>query len=232
MEILSGIEIKNKSLWLKESRTLIIADFHIGYEEALANSGVLVPRVIFKDIIKDIKELLKLNPKLVIINGDLKHEFGKISRQEWQDSLEILDLFLKKSKVILIKGNHDTVLEPIAKKKNVKIVNFFITKNIAVLHGHKIFLECLNKKIKNLIIAHEHPSIFLREGVKQEKYKCFLLGKYKKKNLIVMPSFMNFPEGANIQKERMLSPFLQNIKNFKVFVVRGEVYDFGKIKDI
>lgn len=234
MEILPNIEIKGKGLWLKKEKILAIADLHIGYEEALAEEGFLVPRVLFKEIKKEIEDLLRLNPKLVLINGDLKHEFGEISRQEWIETLELLDLLTKRSKVILVKGNHDTILEPIAKKKKVKIVDFYCTKEVCFMHGHKFFLEkkVWDKKIKILIIAHEHPAISLREGIKQEKFKCFLLGKFKDKKIILMPSFLPFPEGLDLTKEKVSSPFLQNLEEFEVFIIGDNVYKFGKLKEI
>lgn len=183
MKILKGIEIKNKALWLPKSKTLIIADLHLGYEEALAKQGILAPRMMFQEMRKEIQELLRINPRTVIINGDLKHEFGQISRQEWHDTLELLDLLLRRSKVILIKGNHDMILESIARRKNLEIKEFYITGNMCILHGHKILLdkEIYDKKIKTVIIGHEHPAVSLREGAKAEKYKCFLLGNGTRK---------------------------------------------------
>lgn len=236
MEILSGIEIKGKALWLKKQKTLIIADLHIGYEEAIINEGILVPKSTFSEMKKEILELLKLKPKIVVINGDLKHEFGQISKQEWQETLEILDLLLKKSDVILIKGNHDTILEPIAKKKKLKVVNFYIVDNIAILHGHKILLdkEIYARKIKTIIIGHEHPAVSIKEGVKNELYKCFLKGSWHGKNLVVMPSFFSVYEGSDVKRERLLSPFLdeRKIRDFEVFVLGDKVYKFGKLKNI
>jgi len=32
-----------------------------------------------------------VKPEIVIINGDLKHEFGRISRQEWNDVVKIIE---------------------------------------------------------------------------------------------------------------------------------------------
>lgn len=234
MEILQGVEIKGKALWFRKKKILAIADLHIGYEQALVEEGVFVPRVMFKEMKEEIKDLLKLKPKIVIINGDLKHEFASISKQEWYETLELLDLLLKKAEVILVKGNHDTILEPIARKKNLFIKDFYCIDSFCILHGHKVFLnpEIYSKKIKTLVIAHEHPAVSIREGVKQEKYKCFLLGKYNDKNIIVMPSFLPFPEGEDIKKEKTISPFLKKIDNFKVFVLGDKVYYFGKVKDI
>lgn len=236
MEIEKGIEIKNKALWLVKQKVLILADLHIGYEDALASEGILVPKLTFGDMKREIQKLLKLKPKTVVINGDLKHEFGEISRQEWQDTLEILDILMKKSKVVLIKGNHDTILEPIARKKGLKVVNFYIADDIVILHGHKILLdkEIYAKKIKTIVIGHEHPAVSIREDVKSELYKCFLKGKWHGKRLVVMPSFFSVYEGSDVRREELLSPFLLNIRDFNVFVLdeKGKVYDFGKLREI
>jgi len=75
-------EIKFVDLGILVNDVLIISDIHIGYEEALNKRGMMVPRFQFK-ILREriIKILKKYKPSLVIVNGDLKHEFGKISDQ-------------------------------------------------------------------------------------------------------------------------------------------------------
>jgi len=240
MEIIKGIEILGKALWIKKLKTLILADLHIGYEEALNKQGILVPRTQFKEtiselnaLINEVQEKFKTKPLTIVINGDLKHEFGDISQQEWRETTKVLDLLLKNSKeVILVKGNHDTMLEPIAKKKKLKIVDYYLMGDLCVLHGDKIFLEPLTRA-KTLIIAHEHPAISLSEGSKRETYKCFLYGSWKNKKLIVMPSFLTATVGYDIQNRKMLSPFLkQGLDYFDVYIVGDKVYKFGKLKNI
>lgn len=235
MEIIKGIEAIGKSLWLKRQKILVIADLHIGYEEYLNEKGILVPRSQFNELKKEIEVLLKkLKPKLIIINGDLKHEFGRISAQEWKETLLVLDLLLKKSKVILIKGNHDAILGPIASKKNIEIADYYLTDKICITHGNKI-LNIKANAAKLFIIAHEHPAVSLKEGAKKELYKCFLLGSWRGKKLIVMPSFMKIPIGSDVLNGKFLSPFLKNnrkIRNFEVFVAENKIYRFGKIKNI
>ena len=226
MEIQKNIEIIDLALYLKKEKILIISDLHLGYEEALNKQGILMPR--FEDIIKRLKEILKkVNPELIIINGDLKHEFGTISRTEWKQVIDLIDFF-KNKKILLIKGNHDNILGPIAKKKNVKLVENYEINNLLITHGHKI-----PKKLnKTIIIGHEHPAISF-EGRKDQKYKCFLKGKYKRKNLIVMPSFNLIQQGTDVTKQKTLSPFLKkDLKNFEVYIVEDKVYKFGKIKKL
>ena len=50
MEILESIEIVDLALYFES--ILVIADVHIGYEEALNKQGILVPRLQFDDMVK------------------------------------------------------------------------------------------------------------------------------------------------------------------------------------
>ena len=115
MNIHDTIEIVD--LALKVGDTLIITDTQIGYEESLNKQGVLIPRFQFDDMLARISEIIdRANPEKIIINGDIKHEFGTISRTEWRNTLRLIDFLTSKAKLILIKGNHDTVLGPITNK--------------------------------------------------------------------------------------------------------------------
>jgi putative SbcD/Mre11-related phosphoesterase len=123
-------------------------------------------------------------------------------------------------------------LGPIAKKRNVEVVETYKMDDILILHGDTI-PKNIDKGVKTIIIGHEHPAISLRQGIRSEVYKCFLVGKYKKYQLVAMPSFFMFSEGTDILKEEILSPFLkQRLDNFEVYIVSDKVYDFGKLKNL
>lgn len=238
MRLLPGIGIVDLALFF--DATLVIADVHIGYEEALNKQGVLVPRLQFGEMIdrseKIFKSLKNEKIKTIVVNGDLKHEFGAISEQEWRNTLKFIDLLAKHcDKLVLIKGNHDNILGPIARKRNVIIQEFFLVKpkKILVIHGNKIPDKNIMKEASTVIIGHEHPAVSLKEGPRIEQFKCFLRGKYKGKNLIVQPSFNTLVEGTDILRDEILSPFLQqNLDNFDVFVVEDKIYGFGKLKGL
>ena len=235
MKVLPNIEIVDLALYVDS--TLIIADVHIGYEESLNKQGILMPRLQFEEIVNKMNAIFAAlkgkRMKKIIVNGDLKHEFGTISEQEWRNTLKFLDLLAKHcNELILIKGNHDTILGPIAKKRNVNIKEFFLikSKKILIMHGNKIPNKEVLKEVSTVIIGHEHPAVSIKDGPRVEQFKCFLKGKYKGKSLIVQPSFNTMIEGTDLLKDKILSPFLkQNLDNFDVYVVEDKVYEFGKL---
>ena len=88
--------------------------------------------------------------------------------------------------------------------------------------GDPFVFDRINRYLKNGEII-ERPSL-------EEKYKCFLKGKWKDRVLIAVPSFNPLLEGTNVLEGRMLSPYLKKIDDFEVFVVnKGEVFDFGLV---
>ena len=98
MEILPGIRIVDLGLYLEKHKTLVFSDFHMGYEDTMIGVGALVPKFALKDTMHRLGRIFSTlkGCDAVILNGDLKHEFGRISRQEWKDTLKLLDYLLTK----------------------------------------------------------------------------------------------------------------------------------------
>ena len=235
------IEIIDLALYLKQAKALVISDVHMGYEEALNKQGILVPRKQYPETLQRLEKMFaqlereKKKIDLIIINGDIKHEFGAISETEWRHTLRLLDYLTKKCRrIILIKGNHDNIVEPIARKRNVEIVDRYVLHDVLFIHGDVLRDDLITKKVKIIIIGHEHCAISITQWPRTEKFKCFLKGVYKQKTLIAMPSFNLVTEGTDVLKEKLLSPFLQrNLKEFEVYIVGDkEVLKFGKMGNV
>lgn len=238
MDIAPGVKIIRQALYFSKQKALVFGDTHIGYEEALNKQGILMPRLHLKEILAALdsvfEELGQKKPELIVLLGDVKHEFGTISRQEWQDTLRLIDYLTAKAKLVILKGNHDTILGPIADKKNVEVRKSLLLGDFLFCHGDKLLDEksAEYRKAKTIVIGHEHPAISIRDGVRVEKYKCFLLGKYKRKALVVLPSFNFITEGTDVLQQKLLSPFIKDVSCFKVFVAADKAYDFGLVKKI
>jgi len=235
---------------LIENEILVLGDFHIGYDKSIEKD--FFPETQFKEIIKSLEGIFDLLTKdnviikKIIILGDLKHEFGKISNVEWGEGLKLLDYLEGKvdnncegKKIILIRGNHDNILDPITRKRNIKIRDYYKIKTICFMHGDKLFESSL-EGVNILILGHLHPAITLKEKYKQEKYKCFLKGMWKKKLVYIIPSFnpvnFGFDLGEGLDKNNF--KFIiedKNLKEFEVIIYNpkeDKEYSFGKIKGL
>ena len=236
-------EFIDQGLFFPEAGILVIGDLHIGYEQALMDSGILLPEQQVAEVIEKLKKIIKqiqdkkygLNK--VVFLGDVKHMFS----YEWKEKanfnrvLEFLKTQVPEKNIIIIKGNHDTM------ELGVKLKHFYIDSGIAFIHGHETFSEIFDKKIQVIVSGHLHPSVILSEdpGVKHETYKCFLTGVSHGKTFIVMPSFLEFYEGTpvNNYREEFIESFSiipkKDIMKFHVHVVGDDkIYDFGTVKDL
>ncbi len=234
-----------KTLFFPEQGILAIGDLHLGFEYQLQQSGVLVPEMQIEEIKKEMSKIFdeikerELKLKKIVFIGDIKHSFSYEWKEKnyFNDLLKFLRGYVKDKDIILIKGNHDTIDYSFSDK----LQDYYIEKDLAFAHGHKSFPEIFDKKIKTIVMGHLHPSILLsdRQNIKREKYKCFLTGKFRNKQVIILPSFLATIEGTtinNVQDEYEDSFSIipkNNLMNFEAHVVgEKETYNFGKIRSI
>ncbi|MBU2561747.1 MAG: metallophosphoesterase [Nanoarchaeota archaeon] len=237
-EILKGIETADLALYLSSEKVLVLADLHIGIEDSLVKQGMLVPKFHFRDLVDRVEKIFselksqRKEVKVIVINGDLKHEFGRISDEEWRNTLKMLDWLARKcSRIVLVRGNHDTVLGPIAERRKVLFVDEMILGDKLICHGDRI--PEIPPAVKTIIIGHEHPAVSLHEELRKETYKAFIVGKWNRNKLVVQPSLNPLMEGTDVNSEKLLSPFLQkDLGNFDVYIVADKVYAFGKLKKL
>lgn len=235
---------------LIEEEILVLSDLHIGFEEQNCLEGI-IPRIQFQEMIKKFEEIFsqlkkeKILIKQVIICGDLKHEFGKISRTEWSETLRLIDYLdkkidplVKKDRIILVKGNHDLVLGPLIKKRAIQLKESYKTRGYLFLHGDKP-LDKKEEGFKVIILGHLHPSITLRDNYKKEKYKCFLKGMWKNKLVYILPSFSEITFGYDVINEEGNKDFLIikdfEMKKFEIIIYNKKnqmSYNFGRISEL
>src|SRR3989338_3845794 len=103
---------------------------------------------------------------------------------------------------------------------------------IVVLLGDRDFEEIHDRKIKTWVMGHFHPAIDLEDKAKSERYKCFLVGKYSGREVVIVPSFFGINEGMDLRdKEYNLRGIFDfDFNKFNVWVIGEEleVLDFGK----
>ncbi len=240
VEISPGFYALDLALYIPFEDCLILGDLQLGLEEHYNSQGVFVPRFNFREVKQHLQRIFNSHTHFttIFLNGDIKHGFGQANNQEWREVIQLLELLSEHAdKIIIIKGNHDIALEPIARFAKVKLEKEGVgldTIHTYVCHGHEI-PSAKNEKFgraKTIIIGHDHPAIELKDGATRQKYKCFLVGNYTNKRIIVLPSF-NFAHVGSDPREGALSPFLKKkLDHFRAWLVEDKVYDFGLLENM
>jgi uncharacterized protein len=148
----------------EKTKTLLIADPHIGWELALQEKGIHVPSQTAKILNKLIRVVTEYSPDRLVILGDVKYSVVSSKLGEWQD---IPDFFKKiqrhVSDISVVRGNHDANLEPLL-PEFIKLLPATgdVIGDVGVFHGHKwpspVLLGC-----KTLVMGHLHPVVAFRD---------------------------------------------------------------------
>ncbi|MCW1297426.1 MAG: metallophosphoesterase [Candidatus Rehaiarchaeum fermentans] len=228
MEFLKGIYSVpgEKCIFIKDLDLIAISDLQLGEELYLAKElQMYAPQ---KQLEKEIKQLESIKNKVkasrLLINGDLKHEFSELNRQESRE----INAFLKRAEelfkeIIIIRGNHDNFLVSLLKNKYA-LLEYYEESGFLFTHGHKMI--DFNNSIHTIIIGHEEPVILLRKGFDHVKLPAIVYGKFKSTNLIILPAFSPISEGTPINvTNEYNSPFLnkEEILNFKAIGIDEEL---------
>ncbi|MEM1576445.1 MAG: metallophosphoesterase [Archaeoglobaceae archaeon] len=201
-------------------KTAIIADLHLGLENAMQNVGIAIPRMQIAEIIDKVSLILnKYEIERLIIAGDLKHEFGQNLPYEWDDVRAFLDSI--DVDVSVVRGNHDNFLSSILSEYSIELREYDRIGDYYVVHGHNDF------GFDKVILAHEHPAIKFRRGGAIYSYPCFLVVD---KTKFVVPAFSPLVAGSDVLQGEFLSPILRNSKKIEVYGIEDDVLYLGELE--
>ncbi len=193
VEIEPGVRVTNdRCLLLERERTLVIGDLHLGYEKALEDEGVYIPRMNTDSIRDSLNRIIgKYEPETIVLLGDIKHDFRRAKYEGKEEVRSIIDLILGAADVVIVKGNHDNYLQNIVSDYGLQAVDHIDVGGYRLEHGH------VDSGVRPVIIGHEHPSVriagALSGGV---KVQCFLYAR--KDGVIVIPPFSFLSSGNDL----------------------------------
>jgi DNA ligase-associated metallophosphoesterase len=174
------------AIYLTDSRTLVLADLHLGKSAAFRAKGLPVPE---GDTARDLGRVRALVEKLdahrIVVAGDLFHAPSGITPE-----LEVeLDDFLNAIRipVILVLGNHDEKLRVIPPRLE-SARELDLGENLRVVH------DPADARGGSLhLCGHLHPIVKIPDGKRTSlRFPCF----FNQGNRLVLPAFGTFTGGA------------------------------------
>jgi putative SbcD/Mre11-related phosphoesterase len=203
---------QDRALYLPNERTLVLADVHLGRDQA---SDVSFPLGEKTDIVERLGSLLaQFEPREVVVAGDLLHSFDRLphgverSLREFERRIEE-----RGARLVVTRGNHDTLLDSVL---DGAVCEHSIG-GLLICHGHE-----RPSQAAGYIIGHVHPAIRI-EG---QKRPCYLRGlTTNEKEVLVLPAFTRLAAGVDIGRSGALrSPLLTHSFEYRP-IVRDESSD-------
>jgi len=217
-------------LYAEGEDAFIVADIHLGYEEAMASQGVFLPRLQLRKALRVLSEAREVVlARRVIVNGDIKHAFEKLLRQERVEVEKFIESLqgMGFKEIVFIRGNHDNYVTPLLRKLGVVIVEdaLDVAGGLKVTHGH-LDLEPTGDVI---IIGHEHPAVQVSLEGSKVKLPAFLLIPTTRSPLIIaMPALGAYQTGniIGMDRDKYLSPLVKKhavVENITPIIVDEEL---------
>ena len=231
-EILPGVRVTNdRCLILDEGPTAVLGDLHLGYDSALEEEGMYIPRINTESIRDALNNVLsEYEPKRMVLLGDIKHDFKRSRRDARAEVRKIMKLLTEALEVIVVKGNHDNFLQNILSDIGLTAVDHVNIGGFRLEHGH------FDSKARPVIIGHEHPSIRIPGAVSGGmKIHCFV--HQRNDGVIVLPPFSPFSAGNDLvlDKRCIMAPALSSsdYPDADIYgVSEVGIIIMGKLKDV
>jgi putative SbcD/Mre11-related phosphoesterase len=227
------IEFLDRAVFLPATGTLVLADTHVGRDEA---SEVEFPLGESADLEDRLTALLSAcEPDEVVIAGDVLHRFDRAS-YGIADRLRTLTEACRDAGAspVLVAGNHDAMLDSVWDGEvhgDYRIEGVDPTRpdyDALVCHGHEEpDLDATDDSDAGgetpgcYVIGHDHPTI----DIEGQRRPCFLFGEsvYRDRDVLMLPAFTSLAAGVEINGMRasdFQSPLIRRVNE-----LRPVVYD-------
>jgi len=180
------------ALWIPETRTIVIADLHLGYSWAQRRRGELGPLADARTRDKLLGVRDQLQPKRFVFLGDIVHAPRPcVPERAWIE--EILKGVACDAQIFAVRGNHDRRFAAEFAHLSFEDVVTWSEGCVTAAHGDR--MDFAWPENHTLILGHLHPALAIRDSSGAgQKVPVFLANK----RCIVVPAFSPFARGYDI----------------------------------
>lgn len=196
--------LPQRAIFCEKSRTLLVADLHLGKAAAFRAAGIPVPSgATAKDLERLTSLLRETESKRLILLGDFFH--AKAGRSD-----EVLDAIRRWRQIhaatpmILVRGNHDRSAGRVLPEWNIEEIDGHLEDDGVILSHAP-----LDNADRPVLAGHVHPVFALRDyDGTAVKTPCFVFDQ----RCAILPSFGTFTGGHTIR----------NIPPRRIFIIAGQ----------
>lgn len=204
------------ALYLERTRTLMIADAHLGYGWAQRRRGQMGP-------VGDggIRERLtavvnRYQPSEIVFLGDTVHA-PRPSAPEREFIEAVLGELVTFARVTVVRGNHDRAFGRDFGDLPIALDTEWRDGDMLGLHGDRLHLEI--PEASHYLLGHLHPAVSLFDdaGVRM-RVPAFLVSE----RATILPAFSPFASGFDITRLRLPKEVRTLLGNHETFVATGK----------
>ena len=206
-----------RSVFVSDTDTLVIADLHVGRDEA---SNVTLPLGERADLVDRLGGLLaETEPETVVFAGDVLHRFDGVTQRARGTVGALVDTCRDAdARTVFVRGNHDTVLGDIRDDVEPAYVVADAPRTV-VCHGHEI----PEVRADRYVVGHDHPAI----TVEGQRHPCCLEfpDAYRGADVLMLPAFSLLAPGVTVNDARggdFQSPLVDTLAEARPVVYDGE----------
>jgi putative SbcD/Mre11-related phosphoesterase len=188
--------------------TAVVADLHLGYDDARRWSGEAVPATSLQELLSPLRTVRRRNSvRRIVIAGDLLEK-------RLPDSL--IDSFLRTLRIFglefagVVPGNHDRRLDSTAVPIHP---DGFLLGEWLVIHGDRPV------KAERVVQGHWHPCLRLSGG---QRAPCYLV----RDGHIILPAFSADAAGSNVFAQLQWNDYACHV------CAAEKVRDFGTLREL
>ncbi len=192
-----------RAVWFERTRTLAVADLHLGFAWAQRSRGSMLPLNVPDDTVEQLSALAQdYGARELIVLGDIVHK--AVPLEPVREQLRALCAGLSSVLSLrLLGGNHDRGLGRLLSE-----CEFTMQVQAEARVGPHLLMHgdapptAEPGEHGRIFMGHEHPAIRMGDGVASVKCPCFLVGP----RVVVLPAFSSWAAGCNVRQESFLSP--------------------------
>jgi putative SbcD/Mre11-related phosphoesterase len=187
------VEYRDRAAYLPAADALVVADLHVGRDEA---SDVEFPLGERRDLRDRLAALLDdRSPGTVVFAGDVLHRFDSATARARDGLADLLAACRDRgSRPVLVRGNHDAVLGSAFEGTlyDEYVLGRSTDAPVLVCHGHAL----PEGTAALYVVGHDHPAIAI-EGTRRP---CFLYGEgtFRGGDVLMLPAFNRLAPGVAV----------------------------------